>query len=445
VKNLALSVVKLQLIMVEIQPFRAVRYNLGVAGDVSLHICPPFDMISSQLQQELYDRSPFNIVRLELARRGLSEDPYEQAATTRQQWTESGALQQEEEPSIYVTEEEFEYQGKKLFRRGFVAAVRLEDYDQEVVLPHEKTRSEWVTDRVNLMRAAQSNYSPLLVIYRDDLRSSVGSLIRAVAGGTPTTVFKPPDMPQLRLWRVSDKETIAVMQRALADAELFIADGHHRYEAALRYRSGVRAEREVGHDESINFRMMLLVSVDEPGLITRGYHRLVHSATEREIVGLIDAINDTCDLAQWSAPPGLSAAKQVEEFSEALGERGGEEVVFGIYSKDAVKFQIARMKEPPSADNALDNSDYSRLHSLVIRPVVPERREEEIVSPHFDADVIARQIDSGVAQLAIIMRPVPLSEFIAIVTRGWRLPSKATNFYPKPPAGAVIQQLDGKL
>ena len=431
--------------MAEIQPFRAVRYNPGVAGDVSLHICPPFDMISSQLQQELYDRSSFNIVRLELARRGLSEDPYEQAATTRQQWTESGALRQEEQPSIYVTEEEFEYQGQKLFRRGFVAAVRLEDYDQEVVLPHERTRSEWVTDRVNLMRAAQSNYSPLLVIYRDDLRSSVGSLIRAVAGGAPTTVFTPPDMPQLRLWRVSDKETIAIMQRALANAELFIADGHHRYEAALRYRSGVRAEREVHHDESINFRMMLMVSVDEPGLITRGYHRLVHSATEPEIAGLIDAINDTCDLEHWSAPTGLPVAKQVEEFSEALGERESEEVVFGIYSKGVAKFQIARMKAPPSADNALDNSDYSRLHSLVIRPVVSERREEEIVSPHYDTDVIARQIDNGIAHLAIIMRPVPLGEFIAIVTRGWRLPAKATNFYPKPPAGAVIQQLEGRL
>ena len=241
--------------MAEIQPFRAVRYNPDVAGDVSLHICPPFDVITPQLQQELYDRSPYNIVRLELARRGLSEDPYEQAAETSQLWLDSGALKHEGEPSIYVTEEEFEYQGQKLFRRGFVAAVRLEDYDQEIVLPHEGTRSEWVADRVRLMEAAQSNYSPLLVIYRDDLRSSVGNLVRAIAGGEPTAVFTPPDMPQLRLWRVSDPGTIGVLQRALADSEMFIADGHHRYEAALRYRSGVRAEREVGHDESINFRI----------------------------------------------------------------------------------------------------------------------------------------------------------------------------------------------
>jgi len=393
----------------------------------------------------LYDRSPFNIVRLELARRGLAADPYEQAAETRQQWTESGALKHEEEPSIYVTEEEFEYQGQKLFRRGFVAAVRLEDYDKEVVLPHEGTRSEWVADRVKLMTAAQSNYSPLLVIYRDDLRASVGNLVRAIAGGAPTAVFTPPDMPQLKLWRVSDEGTISVLQSALADAEVFIADGHHRYEAALRYRSGVRAEREVGHDESINFRMMLMVSFDEPGLITRGYHRMVESADEREISGMKNLIERLCDLEEWHTSKGGPLAEQIEEFSVALGEREGAEVVFGLFGKEAGKFHIARMKSPPAAENALENSEYSRLHSLIMRPVISEEREEQVINPHYDAGLIARRVESGEAQFAFIMRPVPLREFVAIVTHGWRLPPKATNFYPKPPAGAVIQQFGDRL
>ena len=431
--------------MAEIQPFRAVRYNPDVAGDVSLHICPPFDVITPQLQQELYDRSPYNIVRLELARRGLSEDPYEQAAETSQLWLDSGALKHEGEPSIYVTEEEFEYQGQKLFRRGFVAAVRLEDYDQEIVLPHEGTRSEWVADRVRLMEAAQSNYSPLLVIYRDDLRSSVGNLVRAIAGGEPTAVFTPPDMPQLRLWRVSDPGTIGVLQRALADSEMFIADGHHRYEAALRYRSGVRAEREVGHDESINFRIMMMVSFDEPGLITRGYHRVVETATADEISGLIDSFKSTCELEEWTPPAGQPTAEKIESFAVALGEREGDEVVFGLFGQAPGKFHVARMKAPAPANNALENSEYSRLHSLIIRPVISEAREEQVISPHHDAGLIARQVDSGEARFAIIMRPVPLAEFVAIVTRGWRLPPKATNFFPKPPAGAVIQQFGERL
>jgi uncharacterized protein (DUF1015 family) len=431
--------------MADIQPFRAVRYNPEVAGDVSLHVCPPFDVITPQLQQELYARSPYNIVRLELARRGLAEDPYEKAAETAQDWTDSGVLKHEEAPSIYVTEEEFEYQGQTLLRRGFVAAVRLEDYDQNVVLPHEGTRAEWVADRVKLMAAAQSNYSPLLSIFRDDLRSSVGNIVRAIAGGVPTAVFTPPDMPQLRLWRVSDSGTIGVLQAALKDAEIFIADGHHRYEAALRYRGSVRAEREVEHDESINFRIMLMVSFDEPGLITRGYHRLVESATDDEFAAIISSVEKTCDLEDWSPSEGLSTAEQIDEFSVALGERENSEVTFGLFSKEPGKFHIARMKSPPPAENALENSEYSHLHSHIIGPVIAEEREESVISPHHDAGLIARQIESGAARMAFIMRPVPLDEFVSIVTRGWRLPAKATNFYPKPPAGAVIQEFGDQL
>jgi len=433
--------------MADIQPFRAVRYNPEVAGDVSLHVCPPFDVITPQLQQELYARSRFNIVRLELARRGLTQDPYDSAAETAQNWMNSGALKHEEEPSIYVTEEEFEYQGQKILRRGFVAAVRLEDYDQKVILPHEGTRSEWVADRVKLMAAAESNYSPLLVIYRDDLRASVGNLVRAIAGGEPTAVFTPPDMPQLRLWRVTDPGTIGVLQAALKDSEIFIADGHHRYEAALRYRGSVRAEREVEHDESINFRIMLMVSFDEPGLITRGYHRLVESATDDEFAAIVKSIENTCELEEWSPvkSAGLSTTEQIEEFSVALGERKGDEVEFGLFSKEPGKFHIARMKSPPPAENALENSEYSQLHTHIIRPAVPEEREEAVISPHHDAGLIARQIANGDARMAFIMRPVPLDEFVSIVTRGWRLPAKATNFYPKPPAGAVIQQFGPTL
>jgi len=431
--------------MAEIQPFRAVRYNPEVAGDVSLHVCPPFDVITPQLQHELYERSPYNIVRLELARRGLAEDPYEKAAESAQAWTDSGVLKHEEAPSVYVTEEEFEYQGQTLLRRGFVSAVRLEDYDQKVILPHEGTRSEWVADRVKLMGAAQSNYSPLLAIFRDDLRSSVGNLVRAIAGGAPTAVFTPPDMPQLRLWRVSDPGTIGVLQDALKDAEVFIADGHHRYEAALRYRGSVRAEREVEHDESINFRIMLMVSFDEPGLITRGYHRLVESATDDEFAAIIKSVENLCDLEEWSPTAGKSTTDQIEEFSVALGEREGDEVVFGLYSKEAGKFHVATMKSPPPAENALENSEYSQLHSHIIRPAIAEDREEAVISPHHDAGLISRQIENGAARMAFIMRPVPLDEFVSIVTRGWRLPAKATNFFPKPPAGAVIQRFGETL
>ena len=433
--------------MADIRPFHGIRYNPSQAGDLGLNVCPPFDMITPVLQRELYERSNYNIVRLELTRRGLTGDPYSNAAETQRQWLESGVLQRDKEPSIYVTQEAFEFRGKQYTRRGFIAAVRVEEYDRGVVLPHEYTRPEWVNDRVRLMGVARANYSPLLVLFRDNIRGTVTGILRAVAGGPPTAVAAPPDMHTLKLWRVTDPGTVEVISHAMAGSQLFIADGHHRYEAALRYRSRIRSEREVAPDESINFRMTMLVSLDEPGLMTLGYHRVISRATFEELGHLRQAVTATCDLSPWTPPSGAArdAAASGLRSQEALGQREGREVVFGLYGFESGKFHIAHMKAPPPSANELEDSEYSRLHSLILkRAFDPQRENEELMFfPRPERAVAA--VDEQGAQMAFIMRPVPVREFTAIVTRGWRLPPKATNFFPKPPAGTVIQTLEGAL
>lgn len=437
--------------MAEIRPFRGIRYTHAPgtgAGDLALNLCPPFDVITPALQKELYERSPHNIVRLELARRGLTEDPYLSAAETQREWMSTGVLKRDEEPSVYVTEETFQFAGQTVVRRGFIGALRLEEYDREVVLPHERTRTEWVNDRVKLMGAAQANYSPLLMVYRDDLRSTVGSIVRAVAGGEPTLSVAPPDLSALRMWRVTDPGTLHVLGNSLSDSQMFIADGHHRYEAALRYRSLIRSGREVGPDESINYRMVLLVSVDEPGLTTRGYHRSIENPTKPELAELKWLLRDRFTLDPWTPPVELQGSDTVaiaNAFSETLGNRQGSEVVFGIFGLEPGKYHIATGRDLPDAGNLLEDSEYSRLHDLVINPAVAPDRRDTVVNVQYDLVRVLESVQSGEAQLAFAMRPVPMSEFIGIVTRGWRLPPKATNFYPKPSAGAVLQTLEGDL
>ncbi len=433
--------------MAEIRPFRGIRYAHtpgNGAGDIALNLCPPFDVITPALQKELYARSPYNIVRLELARRGLTDDPYLSAAETQRAWTESGVLRRDAEPSMYVTEETFEFAGQKLVRRGFISALRLEEYDREIVLPHENTRAEWVKDRVRLMGVAQANYSPLLMVFRDDLRATVGGMVRAIAGGEPTISVEPPDMSALRMWRVTDPGTQQVLSEALADAPLFIADGHHRYEAALRYRSLIRSGREVEHDESINYRMVLLVSVDEPGLITRGYHRAIHNSTESELAEIKRLVRTACSLEPWTPPAG-SNEEVAQALADALGSRQGSEVVFGVVGLEPGSFHIARACDLPEAENMLKDSEYSRLHDIFIDPAIAEERRDETVDVQHDLARVLESVQNGDAGIAFAMRPVPMQEFISIVTRGWRLPPKATNFFPKPSAGAVLQTLEGNL
>jgi uncharacterized protein (DUF1015 family) len=436
--------------MAEIRPFRGIRYtrNSGSvsngAGDLGLNLCPPFDVITPPLQKELYERSPYNMVRLELARRGLTDDPYLSAAETQREWMKSGVLERDVEPSMYVMEETFQFAGQTMVRRGFICAARLEEYDREVILPHENTRTEWVNDRVRLMGAAQANYSPLLMVYRDDLRSTVGGVLRAVAGGAPTVTASPPDMSALRMWRVTDPGTQQILAQSMANAQLFIADGHHRYEAALRYRSLIRSGREVGHDESINYRIVLLVSVDEPGLITRGYHRYLENISDDELSGVKQLVREGCRLEEWNPPSGSNEVV-ADAFMEALGSRQDSEVRFGVIGMELGQFHIATGINIPEVNNLLEDSEYSRLHDLYINPAVEIGRRDTVVNVQHDLVRVLESVQSGDAKLAFAMRPIPMKDFIGIVTRGWRLPPKATNFFPKPSAGVVLQTLEGDI
>ncbi len=427
--------------MADFKPFRGIRYNPAVAGNLGINVSPPFDMITPALQRDLYERSDYNIVRLELARRRQGDDPYTSAAESQRRWMKAGALVRDEEPSVYVTEERFSFRGDDYVRRGVIAAVRVEEYDRQVVLPHEYTRQEWVLDRVRLMGVTGYNYSSLLVLFRDDLRNTVGGILRAVAGGQPTAIAAPPDMPELRMWRLTDPGTIEVLANSFAQNQLFIADGHHRYEAALRFRSRVRSEREVDPTESINYRMMMLVSVTEPGLVTRGYHRMVHDASEDELLAITSMLREPTNLTEW----GRGDANAATKFAEDLAGMTGDEAVFGVYGLEEGVCHVARLEPAPQTANELERSEYSRLHELVFRPTFSPEREAETVTFSYEPERAMQAVDDGEAQLAIIMRPVPMSEFMGIVTRGWRLPPKATNFHPKPSAGSVIQSLDGAL
>ena len=404
-------------------------------------------MITSAVERELLERSEHNIVRLELAPRE-GEDRYVFVAETQARWEADGVLMRDEEPSVYVTEETFKYGGETQTRRGFIAAVRLEEYDRGVIFPHEQTRGPWVEDRVRMMRATGSALSPMLVVFQDDIRHSVGGIIRAVTGGPPLETATMAGGYSLRLWQLKDPGTLEVLRGLMRDSAIFIADGHHRYEAALRFRSAIRAQREIESDEAVNYRMMHIVSIDEPGLITRGYHRVIHGATPEELARLVGRIEEVCEVENVSSTDGVEMTRRPGDLLSVVGSRDDGEFVFGIHGLPG-GFKIARMASVESMGltgaDALERSDYRRLHSEILDVVFGRERVDAAVDFEYEVDNVIGRVDSGEAQLGIVMRSIPMHEFVDIVTRGDRLPPKATNFYPKPPAGAVIQSLVGSL
>ena len=434
--------------MAEVRPFRGIRFSAASQGrDLGDYLSPPFDTITAELERELLARSEHNIVRLELAPRE-GPDRYGYVAETQARWERDGVLMRDGEPSVYVTEEAFEYGGLKQTRRGFIAAVRLEEYDRGIIFPHEQTRGPWVEDRVRMMEATRSALSPLLVVFQDDIRHSVGGIIRAVTGGPPLEVATMSGGYSLKMWQLKDPGTLEVLRGLMRDSQIFIADGHHRYEAAMRYRSAIRARREIGSDEAVNYRMMHIVSIDEPGLITRGYHRVIHGATRDEMRRLVDRIREVCEVEKVSLTDRVDMAWRPGDMLKTVGKRVDGEFVFGIHGLDG-GFHIAMMRNGSSVDqfgaDAAERSDYRRLHREILDVVFGDERVDATVDFEYEVENVVARVDSGDAQMGIVMRSIPMHEFVDIVTRGDRLPPKATNFYPKPPAGAVIQALEGEL
>tara|TARA_Y100001970_G_scaffold93702_2_gene118156 strand:+ start:29275 stop:30558 length:1284 start_codon:yes stop_codon:yes gene_type:complete len=426
--------------MVDIQPFKGLRYDPKFAGDNSLNICPPFDAITPDLQKSLHKRSDYNIVRLELARRNQDIDHYKNAANTLNDWINNGILKYDNKPAIYVTKEEFEYKGVKQVRRGFITNVKIEEYSKKIILPHEKTRLEWVEDRVQLMSESRANFSPLLVIYKDDDFLSVGKLIRTISGGSPTSVFSPPDLPKLNIWKITDPGTISIIQKKMSKSQLFIADGHHRYEASIIYRNKNNSIRKKSN-KSFDYRMMMLVSYDEPGLITRGYHRVLNNLTNKEYNNIHTNIKKHFTIKDHKIPDKIDKIF-VDNFIKTLDIKKSQEIVFGFYDSKTRSLGIAKDKQITLDGNVLENSEYFKLHELIFSKSFNTDREEKIILPTSDSKMISDYIEKDHVDMVFFMRPLPLSEFSEIVSNGWRLPAKATNFFPKPPAGSVLQNLE---
>ena len=459
--------------MAEIRPFRGLRYDAASQGrDLGDYLSPPFDTITPEEQAELLRRSPHNIVRLELVSGDEGDGTrYEQVARIKRSWMEDGVFMTDAEPSMYVAEEEFVYNGVKQLRRGFIAAVRLEEFDRGIIFPHENVRDEWVMDRVQMMQATRHAISPLLVVYQDDIQHSIGGMIRAVAGGEPTEVATMAGGHTLRLWQLTDRGTHEVLIDLMRGIPLFIADGHHRYEAAMRFRSAARVHGEIDPDSAVNFRMMHLVSIDEPGLITRPFHRVLRGTTDAQRREMLRLIESKFDVSEWQGNGGLS------DFADAIAELDCDGVAFGIVGLGGGCHQIAkvdrdallelvgensRSSSQGGLENipALDRSDYTVLHRQVLEPGLSvlssgsgstgsgpsaQAMVESTTEYQHDIQRVEASLASADADGAFIMRSVPMQEFVEIVSRGDRLPPKATNFYPKPPAGSVLQPLDGMV
>src|SRR4051795_388527 len=329
--------------MAEIQPLHAVHYDTHTAGALENLVAPPYDVIDDQMRAELEAKSPFNIVEVDLPAGGDGEDPYAHAEHIFEAWLQQGVLVKEREPSIWVMRQQFRLGGQTLNRTGLFARVRVEDYGQGRIRPHERTHPGPKEDRLRLTRATRCNLSPILSLFQDP-GDAAWNVLDPITETDPFFTVVDADGIRDRVWRGTDPDTIADLQAALAERELLIADGHHRYETARVYAE------EIGGEGDHNYVLQFLCSMEDPGMVILPTHRLL---TDLKDSAKQEAVADT-----------LRAHFDIEKVDlDDIEPPAGEFPAFGYIDAHFKQPYRLTLKDPQSLIDAMpDKPDaYRRL------------------------------------------------------------------------------------
>jgi uncharacterized protein (DUF1015 family) len=432
--------------MAEIHPFRGVHYNQRKVKDLADVICPPYDVISPQLQQELYQRNEYNFVRLEhnreLPQDTTTDNKYTRAATVLERWLAQEVLVADKTPSLYLHDHYFHHGGREYRRRGVIAGVRLQEWADNVVRPHEGTLSEHTDDRLSLLWLCQANTSPILSLFED--KGQVSALLESKEKTLPLLSASVRDGERHKLWAINEPEAINQLVASLADQPLYIADGHHRYESALSYQRERRAcSAETSGEEAFNFVMMELVAFDDPGLVILPAHRLVRGMSRASLSELAARLNSFFEVEELP----IGKSKVWEQIDRLLSVGNKDEVKLALLGLVEGKVLRLRLRDLDAADQMMPHFHselYKRLDVDIVDSVIPHKPGESgsIISYSYDGQDAVNCVLGQECQLAFLLSPVRAEAVKAIADAGDKMSRKATYFYPKAPAGLVLHRLD---
>jgi uncharacterized protein (DUF1015 family) len=415
--------------MADLQPLRTLRYEPSAVGSLEDVIAPPYDVIDTELRARLAARSPYNVVEIDLP------PSYGEAASTMLDWSRRGVLVREDEPAVWVLRQDYEApDGSTRTRTGVLARVRVDDYGPGRIRPHERTHPGPKEDRLKLTRATRTNLSPIFTLF-GDRDGTAGRAMRQIATDEPFAAAADLDGTRNTLWRSSDEDLVAELQMALADAELLIADGHHRYETARVYAD------EVGGEGEHRYVLMLLCSLDDPGLLVFPTHRLLTRLKD-----------DTAK--QLAIREVLTRDFEVEELAGTgeLEPRSDGRVAFGYMDSFHKRPFRVTLKDQSIADRALEGlpEPYRRLDTAVLEALVlrgalgmSEDDISHLRGLNYSKDLADAidAVETGRADAGFFMRATPVEQVREVAVAGESMPPKSTYFYPKVPTGLVFNPL----
>ena len=435
--------------MPEIRPFRALRFDPKVAGDLNGIVCPPYDVIGPELHEKLLSRSAHNAVRLDLPEIRPGDEPddrYRRAGKTLTEWRTNGTLHKDLYAGIYVYEQTYRAPGSRKTRTqlGFFGRLKLERFGLgSSVLPHERTLSAPKEDRYRLMKATNVNTSPVIGLYADPSGKSVKAL-KAIAATPADSVVTDDDGVRHRLWAVTEKGPCAGLVRALIEsagrAQITIADGHHRYETAIRYRDELRANRTGEADPAFDYVLMLFLETTRQKLTVLPTHRIVRGLGDGGVATFLSRAPELFDVQPVGGRAELKAA-----FASADVAPGGEGR-FGLWTRQGGAILRAQRDSftrfLPQGGAALLRLDVTLLQTALDRLCKIDR--EAIAAGRLAYSKSVREALDWVdevhdgADMAFLLDPTPVAEISAVATDGDVMPQKSTYFYPKALTGLII-------
>ena len=399
--------------MARIFPIKGIMYNSELDNDLGKFLCPPFDVVDDNDKNKLYGISEFNVIRLENGKSFISDDndenKYTRSSKFLDEWLSKSILIKDNEESLFILEEIFENNNKHISRSSLVCNVKVEDYENRIVLPHEKTREKQKKDRFELMKNTKAVFSPIMSMI-EDKNNKLMQFIQDEKISDPYISGEIPFMHKFNLWKIKDKDKISYATSLVKDEKIFIADGHHRYETSLNYKQ---------FDSKVDKRIMNIFSSHDKGLLLFGYSRAIKNLNKKNLDDLIQELSNKFSIKEINWEESLINWNQSTE-----------EIILMEYKNKIF-----------TLDKGVETiSTYEKLHSVFDDLLGKENVINHIEYIH-DNVSLKKKIKNNEIQLSFSMNALSKEYFLNCVSEGKLLPPKSTLFYPKLPTGLVIQYL----
>ena len=440
--------------MADVTPFCGILYNKDKIDNMGYVMSPPYDVISPDENNHLHNLHENNVVRLILGKDmdGDSdvENRHVRAAKYFNKWIDEDIFEKDADRAFYFTSMEFSLKNRRIIRYGLISLVKIEPFEKKMILPHEKTFSKVKKERLNLMKISNANYSQIFSLY-SDTGDILNFLKKSVSSVLPDMDFICENGEQHKLWKMTQPEVHDFIKKSIYNKQLFIADGHHRYETALNYRNWVKENSDnFTSDHPANYIMMYLCSMDDPGLVVLPAHRMVARVEKNVRNQLVDKLKEYFEVETITVDKSADKNSGEKIMAEINKKNLQHAMAMGI--KDSDDFYILTVKQGVMEDlfkdeigSVLLDLDVTILTHLILMKIIgfdkTDLDDETLISYSSDENKVLEAVSCGDSQIVFLLNATKTSQVQNVAESGFTMPRKTTYFYPKVLTGQVLNTL----